>query len=395
MALVARPEIELLLRSARTTALADAANRARLRALTAGPVDWPEVLALAQAQGVLPLVWATLQAAGPDAVPPDVRQRAEAEAQTNLRRNLFLTRAFVNLLTGLVARGLAALPYKGPVLATQVYGRPSLRQFADLDILVHRRDVQAARAHLQAAGYRQTWPAPDLSPAQEQLHLDTKYNFTFTQQATGVALELHWTLTPNYIGFPTDPEELWTATDTMTLGGLTVQTFSTTWLLLILCMHGANHCWLKLSQVCDVAEMVRATPALDWEAVEALARAQGCARILHLGLGLAQTLLEAKLPVDVGASVAADRPAARMAAEVVERICTQPYHWLGPFEEPRFHLRMRERWRDKARYVLAMARPTVRDLRAVRLPPALGFLYYLIRPIRLMAEHGVGLWGQR
>ena len=51
---------------------------------------------------------------------------------------------------------------------------------------------------------------------------------------------------------------------------------------------------------------------------------------------------------------------------------------------------MRERWSDRARYVLAMGRPTIRDWRYLPLPEPLAPLYYLVRPARLFIEHGLG-----
>jgi hypothetical protein len=242
MALVTRPEIALLLCGARTTALADPANAAQMQTLAAGPLDWAEVLALAQAQGVLPLVWAAVEAACRDAVPPEVRAKAEAEVQTNARRNLFFTRALVNVIGLLAAQGLAVLPYKGPVLAAQVYGRPSLRQFADLDILVPGATCQRCgrtcwRRRSSLARGRPP-PAKNAPPRYEiQLHPHSPtraWRWSYTD------------MTPNYSGSHRRREarahrqrDAWRR----------APTFGPAWQLLSLCVHGANHCWLKLSQV--------------------------------------------------------------------------------------------------------------------------------------------------
>ena len=158
-----------------------------------------------------------------------------------------------------------------------------------------------------------------------------------------------------------------------------------------MCVHAANHCWLHLNWVCDVAELVRRHPALDWPALMAEARRWGCQRILHLGLILAAELLELELPASVQQALAGDTAAQRLAAQAAHRLTRYPSYWLRPFEEPLFHLRMREQPADRLRYGLGMLTPTVKDWTYLPLPDWLAPLYYLVRPARLIIDHGLRL----
>jgi hypothetical protein len=294
----------------------------------------------------------------------------------------------------LARQGIPALPYKGPVLAAQAYGgRPSLRQFSDLDVLVRREQALPARECLLAGGFQQAWPEPGLSPARLRRHVSAKYNLGLVHPATGVELELHWSLTPAYLGFPPDQEPLWQTSGSITLAGRPMPAFSPEWLVLGLIAHGSNHCWRRLGHIADLAEALRTlTPsALDPATLAELARSSGASRMLHLGLGLARDLLAAPLPAELTAAVQSDLPAQRLAARLAHRFRHAIHHWLGPLEEPRLHLALRERWRDRARYVLAMLAPTSADWRAVSLPEPLSFLYYLVRPVRLAVQHGLAL----
>jgi len=60
---------------------------------------------------------------------------------TNAARNVFLTNKLFEILNLFKKNDILALPFKGPVLAESVYGDLSLRQFVDLDILVHNHDA--------------------------------------------------------------------------------------------------------------------------------------------------------------------------------------------------------------------------------------------------------------
>ena len=57
-----------------------------------------------------------------------------------------------------------------------------------------------------------------------------------------------------------------------------------------------------------------------------------------------------------------------------------------------FYLRVREHWPDGARYLLHGLLPKAEDRALVALPEPLSFLYYLLRPIRLLKDHGVEEW---
>jgi Uncharacterised nucleotidyltransferase len=384
------PTVEVLLRCARVEAGAGLANAARVRVLLNDGIDAGALFSLAQWHSVTPLVWTSLLAIAGASLPAAITAPFEAAVKSNALRNLYLTRRLIRLLDLLQSNGIPALAYKGPALAVQAYGLPSLRQFADLDLLVRPELVSAARALLLADGFQQTWPAGALSPRQEASHRRGKYNLALRHASDQLVLELHWTITPNYLRIPPAPAELWEGLEEITLAGRRLPAFAPARLLLILCVHGGNHCWLRLNWVCDVAELVRRNPTLDWPALAGLAERWGCMRMLRLGLLLANDLLDAPLPAEARAALGQDHAAERLAAQAARRLSCDPVEWLGRFEEPAFHLRMRERWADRARYYLAMASPTVRDWRYLPLPEPLAPFYYLVRPARLFIEHGLG-----
>jgi hypothetical protein len=57
-------------------------------------------------------------------------------------------------------------------------------------------------------------------------------------------------------------------------------------------------------------------------------------------------------------------------------------------ESTLFHLRVRDRMIDRVHYCQQRAiTPNYRDWAALRLPPALAPLYYLLRPVRLLRMH--------
>ena len=73
-------------------------------------------------------------------------------------------------------------------------------------------------------------------------------------------------------------------------GPLALRTSSVEGTLLHLLLHGIKHAWHSLHWLCDVAELVRRHPALDWNSVLAWSDHPGRRRLVDVGLSLASEL---------------------------------------------------------------------------------------------------------
>jgi hypothetical protein len=304
------------------------------------PLDWVRLLQLACRHGVLPCLYRSLHTLSPNIVPQDGLTALRHHFQANAQRNLFLTGTLLKLLRLLEAHGIAALPYKGPVLAALAYGNVALRQFGDLDLLVRPQDADRAKALLWAQGYR--WL--DGHPPTHFPRLLKVYELVSPDGH--VLVELHWALTSATFFFPLDPASLWTRLETVSLLETPVRSLAPEDLLLILCVHGAKHHWSRLGWICDVAAVLQAAPQLDWARCLAQARQLGGTRMLALGLRLAHDLLGARLPTEVGRWIQAEAVVSWLAVQVWARLfaaASPPHAW----DHPAFYLRLRERVRDR------------------------------------------------
>ena len=270
------------------------------------------------------------------------------------------------------------------MLAAVLYGNVARRESTDLDILVRRPDVERAKKLLRSRGYR---PELSVEAGHEGALLASGYHYALRRD-DGLAVELHWDLAPREFPYPLDAEEVWTRLRPVRLGGRTVYTLGSEDLLLLLSAHGAEHCWWRRQWVADVAELIGREDGLDWDAIVGRARARGAERMLLLGLWLAHQLLDAPTPESLLARARADPTVRALADDVSARLRTSQPAPLDRWPTHLFHLRVRERWRDRARYVwYVVTTPTPADWAFVRLPAGLHFLYYVIRPVRLAVKY--------
>jgi putative nucleotidyltransferase-like protein len=393
---VTRPEFELLLCCARTRLDAPVVNQ--IRTILRGKVDWEYLIQMARRHQTMPLLYRNLRDTCPEAVPEEPLRQLGAYFQFNARQNLARTAELLRLSGVFEAAAVAALPFKGPVLAASVYGSLSLREFNDLDFLVPRRDFHTAIDLLLADGYR--------------LETDFGWETHLSKPATGMWVDLHRSVTPGYFPDPFRFDQLWARRECLSLQGRMVPAACPEDLLLILSAQWGKDCCNRrprVAQLCDSAELLRAYPRLDWSRVFALASSSGVRRIVHLYIGLAAELLGGGIPTEFRRGPGTTGITGSLRSEALEWLLRETDNhpaamkpgelWTYPH---RFHLRMRERLRDKAGYLLWRARsviqtastPNERDFASVRLPDSLRFLYYVIRPFRVLKTYRRGLISQ-
>ncbi len=258
---------------------------------------------LADRHGLQPLLHWHLNAVCPEAVPELQRQHLRSAFQRVSALNILLTHELKKLLALFAGNNVQAVPYKGPALALQLYGNVALRQFSDLDILVHPRDVLLARDLLLAEGYS---PLPPLTEGQQAVLLRTQSNLPFTRESKRMIVELHWTVSAPNFARPFETDDFWARLVDGELEATKIKLPAPEDLLLALCIHGSKHLWERLAWIADIAGLIESQPSLNWNELVNRARVTGSERMLFLGLRLASELLNANVPGEVKAAEQAD-----------------------------------------------------------------------------------------
>ena len=256
------PEARLVLAGARTHL--DEQSSATLHELLAHPLDWNQVMKLAERHRVRPLLLASLSKIRPEFVPKSVFESLRDFASVNARRSLFLSGELFRVLDLLRAHDIPAAPFKGPALAIQAYGNISLREAGDLDVLVRRCDIVRARKLLLDAGFQPGYPTANpaevvylraLRGDREVRYLLDHCEHHLIREPGGINIDLHWALALRQFALPITPDELWTWLSPQSIGGRPVLGFGPEEMLLVLCINGAKDCWRRLDRICDVAEL--------------------------------------------------------------------------------------------------------------------------------------------
>ncbi len=342
-------DAELLVWCARTEMTEDLV--ARIRQKLQEPLNWTNFLEMAKFHGVEPLLHASLSRVASDLVPADVLIRLRQKVQVGGLLNRSLARELIKLCDEFALRGVPVIPIKGATLATMAYGDLGLRDFTDIDLLVPESSVGEAQAILATLGYERR----DMVDEQGDDHDDGPHQ-VFIKRRTLCRVDLQWVMAHQLFAFRLDRPEFWARRVSVAFENRTVPGLAPEDLLIVLCVHGSKHAWEQLKWVCDVAELLRTHPILNWTSVMSSSSAWGCQRLVMMGLSMANRLLDAPLP---------DEVLARIEKEVEIKVLSQrmPATLLkdgreGVWEEQSaaLYFSLKDSWWERWRFGLLLCR---------------------------------------
>lgn len=276
-------------------------------------------MALALRHGVAPLLQRALHSRVPILEAPEsARTCLEEDRRATALANLRNYGEFKRIVQALHAAAIPVMALKGLHLAELVYGDISLRPMNDMDILVPRAELERAVATLQSLEYGFEVDVSGAAPGM----LGTKCNIGLAQRRLGVWLEIHWTLAEPGGVYSPPMEDIWRSAMPARLGDTDCLIMSPEFMLMYVCAHLAcNHVFgFSLRGLCDIAEIVRTHPALDWQAVADHGRRHGWTRGVAAALRLARDQLGADIPGDVIAALGGDALDPAMLAEAMEHL---------------------------------------------------------------------------
>lgn len=376
-----RPEDELLFCCARTKTSEEVGDR--IKVLVRRNLDWHYLMKSAFHHKVVPLLYQNLRPISPSTIPEQYLNELQKYYEFNAKRNLFLAVELIKLLRLLEVKKIFAIPYKGPAIAILAYRNISLRQFSDLDILVHPDDYLKTMNLFLENGYR--------------LKAEYGWECSLIDANYGVCVDLHRGIAPKKFPVFLDFQAMKQRLGVLQIGSGEIMTFCPEDMLIILCIQLAKDGWehsyehpICLSKLCDLSELIQAHPDMNWKRVFKDTKKIGCWRMLLVSLSLVHVIFGTPIPKLSPGSL-------KYLGDLSDDIYNKLIHQdsisnVELLSMKKFHFKIRERWRDKLYPYYSDFRqrliPNERDRALISLPESLDVIYYAIRPIRLMIDYG-------
>lgn len=217
-------------------------------------LDFTLLLEMCRHHEVTPLVLRALERHGFGAA---VLEPFRRDALDETRWALHLTQHALTLLRRFEADGVPVLLHKGVVLSHLLFADVGLRPTKDLDIVIPPETYFQAKHGLTELGYRGplAYTGKLLDSSWETFFLRRLHHVTYEHPESGVSVELHWRLSPDYRGDALEPL-VWRSLRDYPFFGVTVRVLAEPLLFRALCDHGAAHGWFRLKWLFDLAVLL-------------------------------------------------------------------------------------------------------------------------------------------
>jgi hypothetical protein len=187
-------------------------------------------------------------------------------------------------------------------------------------------------------------------------------------------VELHWGVLWGGKTEESVTDQLWADAYPTTVFGAPSYALSAEWQILFLAAHAARHQWQGLKWLVDLHELY-SSPEVDWDKLDKKAKQLGWQELLWISFLACHELFQTPIPEKY---TVGELPS--WVKLFPERA---PEHLNGAF----FATRLMRSASEKVRYIArVLFVPTLAELRLVALPEFLAFLYYPLRPLRLMCK---------
>jgi putative nucleotidyltransferase-like protein len=348
----------------------------RAREILAQRLRWDMILEQARLQDVLPLIHRSLQTLGMPGVSDAVAAELEEGSRINRLRSALIAEELARLLSVLDEAGVPAIPLKGVTLAEALYGDAGSRVSVDIDLLIPRDQAIRARQLLLAQGYAS--PVTDEFFLRHLFRTGVDCLLLPEGQRLHCPLDLHWGILPYSSKERDAAQDLWSEAHPKTFFGLRACALSPEWEFLYLAAHAGSDGWQRLKGLVDI-HWLSASGLIDWQRVKAKADRLELDRVVEWTLSACSMMLGTPVPAPF---------AARALPEGAQLFPAAPFP-AGSWRATRCQLYVLKRPADKLRFFGAVLFvPSLTEHQFLRLPAWLGFLYYPLRPLRIVCKWG-------
>lgn len=359
-------------------------NQDNLNSLINLNVDWEYIFGIALRHHLVPILCSNLNHNYfSNKIPMKIRRILQDFFKKNTAKNLLFMKEMLNIVKLLNKHGITLIPYKGPILAQQVYGNLAMRQFNDLDFFIKKEDFTIIKEILLSEGYQ---PIFNFNSFQERNYMKSQRELKFFHESKGIYLELHWKFSGIFLDLPSSAESIFLKDlNSFTIAGVSIPEISPENLLLILSIHNANHHWDRISWLVDIALLIN-SQKINWIYVLRVSKKLSIQKILFINLYLCQVFLDLKLDKDVSKLLKNDSviEASNLFAEKFFLAKSES----NLIENMHISMILRENRIDGIKDCLnGIFRPSFYELSHLSLPPFLFFLYYIYRPIYLLKRY--------
>lgn len=262
--------------------------------------DWNAFSLRMVALGIAPLFynkWSRLSSV--NEIPSVNRERLKGAYYKTLTRSMMLYQAFNQLAGALTTQSIPFIPLKGIYLSEWMYGDIGLRQFSDIDILIHPEDAKKTLLLLESLGFKSV---KSIDEQIEENNVDLVHYSPMV--LNGVSVEVHIQLL-NKAWNPHSilPEKLWESSEFTLLSNQSISVLCLHDMLIHVSLHLNKHMLsgtMQFTGWLDIVNLLeKYTCRDDWNALYERCVLFSCQSIVYSQIVLAKEYMQANVPENI------------------------------------------------------------------------------------------------
>jgi len=272
----------------------------QLNSLILEVADWDYLTKTIIDRGIAPLLYKKLLfLTNCSLIPATVRAKLQKTYYITISRGTLLLDYFQNIADAFSKQSISIVALKGVYLSENLYHDIGLRQFSDIDLLVHEEDGEKCLSILESMGYRAT------STSKLSKFVNSQFDIVhYTPMVlNGVSIEIHIKLHRKGEKYNLITSEIWKNTVPATVNKRNVFALNINALLIHLCVHLDKHFQVgKVQFTClsDITNMLNENEAgFDWGAFTVSCQLYKSEKVVFKYLVLVNKYMNAPVPADV------------------------------------------------------------------------------------------------
>lgn len=365
-------------------------------------INWADFEALLRQHRLQPLLIRGLR--GMDTAHYPVLEKYRGMQNKYATESLHRLQALAEANGTLAEAGIRMIAMKGPLLAMELYGDPSLRTSRDLDVMVAQKDLDRAEEILLRLGYVPEENPFHKTPLRRKYYSRIEPEKHRVYNLGDICLELHWR---GSFQKEDSFDALWERREEQPIFGRKIAIMGTADRYPALIIHAAEHGFHRLRWLLDLYELQK-KPSFSWETVYAQLSDQGLGALLLETMLVMHRLRLPGLEDVVFGGIRLTHQADGLCLALREELCKEGKLALQLTEAVYPMWQSEAVWADPRHRIYDKLLPTsliqksllqkflinfgpsVYDLELIDLPDWLFWLYFIIRPFHWLQRKLTG-----
>lgn len=271
--------------------------------------------------------------------------------------------------------------FKGPLLSLDLYKDIGYRNFRDIDILVNREDIENAKTIIEELDFRCIYPKIELTERQKKINYSISHHYHFVHPVQSIDIELHWSITNPKSFFGVETREIISNSTKTKVSTYELPYISKIENIVYQAAHGSIHQWYRLFWLKDFSKLVSMADPNEIKMAYELSKKLNLQKSFIQAYVLSYIIYNVNLPDFLN-------------TKIKNNLIKIPLHSInsndlnqkgisGKLKSVFYRLTLKP---DFTYYLdlIYRLRTHLTDWELIRMPEALFFLYYVLRPFLLI-----------